>query len=243
MIATTTDSPLVDGEKMKMSTLSLVAVLATACDSEGAPAMTADPPPPAATLASREVQSGTTASVGTGCRFGVVVASREGVRVSVATEDLPHATLESRQQLSWGALMVACGGLYRAVAFKTGGIAVFEKEPVTPPAGAAAFRRDSLIVQLRGDASLSPKPAGVRDFVVRATGLSAQNGQYAAQLELEIYVSGKPPGTRTRKETVEVKVGDSVSTSRGKYKVLSIVPPSAELGIPGWVEIDSRPST
>jgi hypothetical protein len=228
---------------MKMSTLSLVAVLATACDTEGAPAMSADPPSqPASPLAVNEVQSGTTATVGSGCRMGVVLASRDGVQVSVATEGLSDVLLESRQQLGWGDLMVACGGLYRAVEFKTGGYAVFQKEPVVLPPAVATFRRDSLIVQLRNQASLAPKPAGVRDFLARATGLSAVDGKPAAQLELDIYVSGKPPGTKTRKETVELKVGDAISTSRGKYKVLSIVPPSAELGIPGWVEIDSRPT-
>lgn len=232
-------------------TLTWMLVLISACDTEGADAMNPDgmsqPTPrpasqPPGALAISEVRTGTTFDAGS-CRVGIIVVAKDTclLAISGGGANAEQPLTQSYQNLKWGQLMVACGGLYRTVGAKTGGYAVFEKEPVPPPAG-VQFRADSLVVQLGQDGAVSTRPSGVKDFSAKVTSIADSGGSAIATVDLEIYVSGHPPGVTTRKETVEVKVGDAVTTTKGKYRVLTIVPPSPEANIPGWVEFDAVPT-
>lgn len=222
---------------MKMN-LILLALLASGCDTEGDPMMTtAVEPEPAATstapsLTSGEVQTGTTFPIGANCQGGVVLANQEGCQVSVVINDSGNRpVIESRQRIKWGQLLAACGGLYRAVSHQSGGVAVFDKAPVGPPAG-VRFRSDSLVVSLAGSGSVRIPPASARDFLVTLTAVGADG---VATVELDT-TGGKG------REVLTLKAGDSFTAGAGKYRVLAVVPPREDKGIPGWIEIDARPA-
>lgn len=229
---------------MKIATALAIVSFTAACDPEGATTMpsAAQPsnPPP---LDATEIRSGTVSRIGATCRVGAVAVRSDGVLLSVAWDDpAAEVTTESRQDVKWGGLLAACGGLYRAVTHRPGGYAVFEAKPVAPPAG-TSLRSDGLVVTLGGEGVIIPRVLNGPDLVAKVvdiTGASA-GGTTAATLELDVYVSGESPGRKTQRETRTVKAGDALTTSRGKYSVLSIVPPAPDQGIVGWVELAARP--
>jgi hypothetical protein len=135
-------------------------------------------------------------------------------------------------RLGKGSLLAACGKLYRILAVGPGDSITYEGKPVAPPAG-VAFLPDSLTIPVGGKAD-------VDDLYLDGVTIVAAGGTVSAKLRVGIRQGSGPMATITYADS-ELRAGDTISVRDKRYRVLSTVPPDPTAGIPGWLEVDTKP--
>jgi hypothetical protein len=226
----------------------IVAGLALACacgPAEGDTTMTTtdDTAVPVAGARTAELRQGTTLTLGA-CRLGLVAVTTgsEGPAAHIAVAH-PATRTEVTLPVRRGQLLPACGGLHRV------------REVVAGPASARPGAGSSSVV-LELERAPTPAVGFLVDSAVLAPGGRTQLG--GATLELVSVTAG--PGGRARAHVeswpgrtaradaradqirgVDLGAEDVLELAGKRHRVRSLVPPDARAGVPGWLEIESKP--
>jgi hypothetical protein len=135
-------------------------------------------------------------------------------------------------RLGKGSLLAACGRLYRILEVGPNRRITYEAKPVDPPTG-VAFVPHSLTIPAGGEGD-------VDDLYIDKVSIVAA-GKVMAKARVGVRTGSGPEATVAYVDS-ELHVGDDLTVREKHYRVLSIVPPEPAAGLPGWLEVDTKPT-
>jgi hypothetical protein len=180
-----------------------------------------------------EARPGAVFTLGT-CRIGVISMTRTADDVFadvVAMDDAGvGAKVENRQRVRTGQLLVACDAVHRIVGFTPAGGDIRMLVDQKPAAG-VGLAPGTIVLAVEGIVRVQDGTGTeLSDLVI-----TQEAGSAVARFKVAGRGLGIPPVTE-----VQAKVGDLVTISGGRHRVIAIRPRETALGLPGWIEIDAK---
>jgi hypothetical protein len=168
------------------------------------------------------------------CRIGVISMTRTADDVFadvVAMDDAAEgAKIENRQRVRAGQLLVACDAVHRIVGFTPPGGDIRMHVDKKPAAG-VGLAPGTIVLAIEGMVRVGDG-AGTE---LSDLAITQEGGSVAARFKVSGRALGMPPVTE-----VQAKVGDLVTISGGRHRVIAIRPRDEAAGMPGWIEIEAK---